>query len=74
MPLPASALITLPDWCAADVRSRAFFDKRLAQEVEGDSLGDVSPVRNTCKIPYGASHAAHDLWILVPVQLFRQPA
>lgn len=36
-------LLTTPALCR-----RAFFDKRLAQEVEGDSLGEVRAFRSAC--------------------------
>jgi hypothetical protein len=43
---PACAANPRPSGHAADAppaRSRPFFDKRMAQEVEGDSLGEVRP-------------------------------
>jgi hypothetical protein len=33
-----------------DQKLRGFFDKRLAQEVSGDSLGDVSPMHQSLSL------------------------
>jgi ribosomal protein S6E (S10) len=57
---------------------RGFFDKRLAQEVSGDSLGDVSPMHQSpnlvCSEPlfsWCSLRSSRNVFSLQPFQLFK---